>query len=311
MVFVAALVIGLILYSQDHLRSLNPKPKKNNSRNTIQPQPYDFSKLTGRILFQSDRDGDDEIYVMNPDGTEIIQLTHNRAFDGYPVWSLDGKRIVFESNRDGRFQIYIMDKDGNNTAKITNNRHNNRYPCWSPDGKWIAYQSQRENRLQIYAINMSKKKERVLTDSWYRSGLPNWSPDGKKIAFTANKMLGWGVYLMDRDGSNIQALDTKGGACRPHWSKDGKLIAYVSQKADKKGDIWIMNPDGSGKRRLTTDSEKYDYYPSWSRDGNWIVYANTLHKEKGNWEIRIVNAVSGESKQITDNPAQDRFPDWY
>ncbi len=116
-------------------------------------------------------------------------------------------------------------------------------------------------------MDLETKKESALTHSWYKSGLPNWSSDGKKVAFTANKLFGWGVYIMDRDGSNIRALDTKGGSCRPHWSKDGKRIAYVSQEADKKGDIWLINPDGSEKKRLTTDSVNYDYYPSWSRDG--------------------------------------------
>jgi Tol biopolymer transport system component len=269
-----------------------------------------FSDLSGKIVFQSNRDGDEEIYTMNPKGEELVQLTSNKASDGYPVWSWDGIRIAFESNRDGSFQIYTMDREGKSQVKITGGPFENRYPAWSPDGKAIAYQSKRKGREQIVVMELEHKKEKTLTDAWFKCGLPNWSPDGKTIAFTANKLLGWGVYIMQKDGSNIVALDTEGGSCRPKWSKDGTMIAYVSQKADKKGDIWIMGRGGSGKKRLTTDSDNFDYYPSWSSDGNWIVYANTSHKEKGNWEIRIINVASGESRQITNHPAQDVFPDW-
>ncbi|MGB7297589.1 MAG: hypothetical protein WBC70_18585 [Candidatus Aminicenantales bacterium] len=308
----ASLILCLIIFSLLYLRTrsadVGAEPEKDNR---VQPAGTPaFPVLNGKIVFQSDRDGDEEIYVMDPQGDTIEQLTDNSAADEYPVWSKDGKKICFESDRDGTYQIFIMDKDGKNQVQVTTGRYENRYPTWSPDGKKIAYQSKRPNVEQIYELDLESKIESALTNAWYRSALPHWSPDGKKIAFTVNKLLGWGVYIMDGDGSNIKALDTKGGACRPHWSKDGKKIAYVSGKADNKGDIWIMNPDGSEKKRLTTDSQNYDYYPSWSADGKWIVYANTSHKQKGNWEIRIINVLTGESKQITDHPAQDHFPDW-
>ncbi|HEA65632.1 MAG TPA: hypothetical protein ENI07_02245 [Desulfobacterales bacterium] len=296
-------------YLNDQKKNVAANDKNDKTDKAIQKEMV--FEPEGRITFQSDRDGDADIYIMDPQGKGIIKLTDNNAFDGYPKWSRDGKKISFESNRSGSFQIYIMDSNGKNQKKVTDGRFNNRYPNLSPDGKKVAYQSRRKNGEQIYVMDLETKKESALTNSWYKSGLPNWSSDGKKVAFTANKLFGWGVYIMDRDGSNIRALDTKGGSCRPHWSKDGKRIAYVSQEADKKGDIWLINPDGSEKKRLTTDSVNYDYYPSWSRDGKWIVYANTSHKKKGNWEIRIINVINGQSKQITHHPAQDKFPDWY
>ncbi|MEW5910779.1 MAG: DUF5050 domain-containing protein, partial [Thermodesulfobacteriota bacterium] len=268
-------------------------------------------ELTGKIVFQSNRDGDEEIYVMNPKGEEVTQLTSNTAFDGYPVWSADGTKIAFESNRDGSFKIYIMNSDGSNQEKITGGLFENRYPAWSPDGKMLLYQSERKNGMQIYAINLENRSERPITNSWYKSGLPSWSWDGKTIAFTANKLLGWGVYVMEKDGSGVRALDTEGGSCRPRWSRDSSMIAYVSQKGDNKGDIWTMRRNGEGKSRLTSDSQTYDYFPSWNSDGKHIVYSSTLDKEKGNWEIRIINVLTGESRQITRHPSQDLYPDWH
>ena len=302
----------IVIWTWHFHGKMNGKNLISQSNETMAAdQKLRATKLLGRIVFQSNRDGNEDIYVMNTDGGGQEKLTDNNAFDGYPVWSPDGRKICFESNRDGIFQIFIMDHDGKNQIKVTDGRFDNRYPAWSPDGKMIAYQSKRKKGLQVYVIDLEKKKETMVTDAWYRSGLPNWSPDGKKIAFTANKLLGWGVYVMNRDGSDIRALSTKGGSCRPNWSPDGRKIAYVSQEADKKGDIWVMNQDGSEKRRLTTDSENYDYYPSWSPDGKWIVYANTSHKQKGNWEIRIINVKSGDSIKITNSSAQEKFPGWH
>jgi len=271
--------IALVWYFKDEKKDLNAQPKE--SKELEIGQKIKFTQLQGKIIFQSDRDGDPEIYLMNPQGQGLIKLTDNNVFDGYPVWSHDGSKIAFESNRDGNFQIYIMDRDGKNQVKITHGSFDNRGPSWSPDGKKIAYQSKRNSGLEIYVMDLEKKKEMMLTDAWHRSALPNWSPDGKKITFTANKLHYWGVYVMNRNGSNIQALDTKGGSCRSHWSPDGRKIAYVSQKADKKGDIWIVNQDGSNKHRLTTDSHNYDYYPSWSQMVNGLFMLILLTNGKG------------------------------
>ncbi len=302
-VALAAVWIG---YSRNRSDDVAAAPEKRGATTTP-----DFSRATGKIVFQTDRDGNNEIYVINPDGTGLLRLTRNASYDGYPAWSPDGTKIAFESNRGGFFQIYVMGSDGANPVRITEGPFENRFPSWSPDGKHVAYQSKRDNGLQIYAMDIESKKERSVTRTWHKSGLPSWAPDGRSIAFTANKLLGWGVYIMGHDGSNIQALDTEGGSCRPKWKKDGSKIAYVSQKADNKGDVWVMKRDGSDKKRLTTDSANYDYFPSWSSDGQWIVYSKTSHKERGNWELWIIHVETGASKQITNHPAQDMYPDWH
>ncbi|MCG8404672.1 MAG: hypothetical protein MI923_05685, partial [Phycisphaerales bacterium] len=66
-----------------------------------------------------DRDGDHEIYVMNVDGTDPINLTNNAASDGSPVFSPDGSKIAFHSDRDGNFEIYVMNADGTDPSRLT------------------------------------------------------------------------------------------------------------------------------------------------------------------------------------------------
>ena len=72
-----------------------------------------------RIAFESFRDRNHEIYVMNADGSDVIQLTDNRGFDRSPAWSPDGSRIAFDSDRDGNDEIYVMNADGSGQTNLT------------------------------------------------------------------------------------------------------------------------------------------------------------------------------------------------
>ena len=78
----------------------------------VPPAGAAFPGANGKIVFTSDRDGNSEIYVMNPDGSGQTRLTNNGAIDADPVWSPDGTKIAFWSERDGPAEIYVMNADG-------------------------------------------------------------------------------------------------------------------------------------------------------------------------------------------------------
>ena len=103
--------------------------------------PLPLSAAGGRIAFQSDRDGNAEVYVMNADGSDPLNLTRNPAEDWYPAWSPDCRRIVFMSNRDGNFEIYTMRSDGSEVRRLTADTAMDERPAWSPDGRKIAFGS--------------------------------------------------------------------------------------------------------------------------------------------------------------------------
>jgi len=106
-----------------------------------------------RIAFDSYRDGQQRIYVMNPDGTGVTRLTNGRL-DHKPAWSPDGKRIAFTSFRDGNYEIYVMNADGSNPVRLTNNTQPDTNAVWSPDGKRIAYCHYTEGiRYRIYVMS--------------------------------------------------------------------------------------------------------------------------------------------------------------
>lgn len=86
-----------------------------------------------RIAFQSDRDGNYEIYVMDADGKNQRRLTNNLSYDEFPSWSSDGRSIVFQSNRDRNYEVYVMDANGKNQRKLTNNPADDSVPRWFDD----------------------------------------------------------------------------------------------------------------------------------------------------------------------------------
>jgi len=109
-----------------------------------------------KIAFQSSRDGNPEIYVMNADGSNSTRLTENRANDEFPVWSPDGSKIAFISNRDGQQDIYIMNADGSNVTRLTDNSIREISLSWSPDGTKIAFcgYPPDESEPNIYVVNV-------------------------------------------------------------------------------------------------------------------------------------------------------------
>ncbi len=280
-----------------------PTPTDTPTPTTIPPTATPIPPaVEGRIAFYSNRDGNDEIYVMNTDGTGQIRLTNNPASERMPSWSSDGERIAFESNRDGNDEIYVMNIDSTSQTRLTNNPTNDWAPVWSPDSQCIAFISDRYGDLEIYVMNTDGSGMTYLTDNHADDWLPSWSPDGTRIVFQSDRDGNHEIYVMNADGSEQTRLtNSPGWDEAPSWSPDGTRIAFVSNRDDNH-EIYVMNADGSGQTRLT-NNPAYDRFPSWSPDGGRIAFESD---RDGNYEIYVMNADGSSQTNLTNNPADDR-----
>jgi len=136
-----------------------------------------------QIVFQSDRDGSYQVYVMDTDGDNLRRLTNNSGSDLGPKWSPDGQNIVFThselkgANWRESCDIYVMDANGDNLRRLTNNPGTDEIPAWSPDGQRIAFSSMRDGNNEIYVMDADGNNQRNLTNNPAIEWEPDWSPD--------------------------------------------------------------------------------------------------------------------------------------
>ena len=157
-----------------------------------------WSPDSRRIVFQSDRDGDMNIYVMDADGSNVTHLTEDPANDERATWSPDGRHILFASDREGNSEIYVMDADGGGVKNLTNHAANDVLPTWSPDGSQIAFSSDRDGNLEIYVINSNGIGARRLTKHPARDLAMDWSPP--EVALSDEPGFGPPFCARDTDG---------------------------------------------------------------------------------------------------------------
>jgi TolB protein len=162
-----------------------------------------------KLAFESYARGDLDIWTMNADGTQLVDLTDNeKMYDYGPAWSPDGKWIAFTSWRTGAQQIFIVSADcvRNCTAiNLSQNKFDDQEPAWSPDGKKLAFVSDRDGQRAIYVADFAptaaglKNIKRLTFSGW--DDQPAWSPDGQWIAFVSARPKHSPIYIVAADGS--------------------------------------------------------------------------------------------------------------
>ena len=134
-----------------------------------------FAADGNSVLFESNRDGDFDLYRLDLQTMEVVQLVNEEGRDWAVKESLDGQQIVFTSNRDGDYEIYLMDLAGGSARPLTENDAEDHYPHWSPDGKQILFDSDRDGDREIYVMNADGSDQRRLTTSAGKDVDPHWA----------------------------------------------------------------------------------------------------------------------------------------
>lgn len=258
---------------------------------------------TAKIVFAKSLLGENrDIYLMNPDGSEQVNLTNHRSDDISPVWSPTGEYILFASDREhkvwGTWDLYLMDADGSNIRKVFDKSAKRNRAVWSPDGAQIAYDYGEigNNFLYIGAID-GKNEERVAIGS-----SPMWSPDGTEIVFQSGALDQPRRFSLLRVQSKKQTffpfpkepMWVRGFA----WSPNGNRAAFSWYIDDlRKESIYVVNRDGMGLREIVGDPERSSTHPLWSPRGDVLLY-HQLDKEN-NLQIFKIALRGGQSEQVT------------
>ncbi len=284
---------------------------------TPTPTPTTPPPVGPVIAFTSERSGNNDVYLMNADGSNVRQLTNHGAKDEDPAPSPNGAQIAFTTYRDGNWEIYVMNADGSNQRNLSRHGGDDYAASWSPNGQQITFYSTRDNVRQIYVMNADGSNQRRIsspdnggnTDDW----APVWSPNGSVIAYQGIPHRNSGgdgtadIFLIDPNGGSKRNLTQGSGADEesPAWSPNGNQILYQSNR-NGNYDIWIMNADGSGQRTLTSGPGE-DEYPAWSRDGRFILFQSN---RDGDVDLYVMNADGSNIRRVTFGGGEDEYADW-
>jgi Tol biopolymer transport system component len=257
------------------------------------------------IVFMSDFGGEDfELFVVEPSGENLTQLTDNDAQDFAPTWSPDGKMIAFHSDRDGNDELYVMNADGTNVIRLSADLASDTFPVWSPDGARIAFVSTRGGKADMWTVDIATAALTPLTDDTDDPANPDWSPDGTRIAFTAFRPdQGTGSVRVLPVETGVSAPITVDGAFYPDWSPDGLTIAFAAPGDGL--DIFLAQADGSNPTPLNSNPEQ-QHSPSFSPDGTQLVYVQSSGTSSDLW---VMNTDGTAATQITQgmNPLMPRW----
>lgn len=313
--------------------SLPPTDKKDNQGGSFSNPVW--SPSGDKIAFIYSQANNQEVYIVNADGSNPVNVSKSNKRDENPVWSPDGNYLAFVTARNGWSDICTVTKSGQNLKCLTEKEKkdgkkgwDDTYPVWSPDGSMIAYCSYRYPRgnaapeygetssqsitPQIWFMNSDgsnprmflesipmkdkDKQERMHNDSCY----PNFSANGRSLAFSSAGDL----YVVDLRTGGIKNI-TEGlingnmvDDTMPVWSPRGNRLAFIGRYEANESELYTISGAGKQVRRIT-DNLYEDFLPKWSPDGKSLIYSGFV---RGRFpELFIADPMSPDKTQVTDN----------
>lgn len=190
------------------------------------------------------------VFLMNPDGSGVTQLTFSGCGNSQPDWSPDGSKLAYVSCDTGTNQVYVINVDGSGSTNLSKNRAFDSDPAWSPDGSRIAYVSYRNDNADIYLMNAdgSNQTRLTMTDG-VSEWSPDWSPDGQRLIYDSFRSGNSDLFIINADGSGETNLTNSSTTeFFPSWSPDGWWIVFCG--VDGTMGIEMIKINGNSRSRL-------------------------------------------------------------
>ena len=258
---------------------------------------------SGSILFTSDRQGDLEVYTIDPETGVEQALTNSLPDEHAPVLSPDGAMAAFLSRPEDGMVLEVMLVDGTGRRRLGQPAERIDSYRWSPDATRIAYVSQDADDSFLYVIDADGGAPMLLTTVPV-DHVGGWSPKGDAVVFAVSSPGNQGIWVRNPDGVNELRL-TEQDDYQPVWSPDLKRIAFLSRR-DGNPELYVMLADGSEQTRLTNTTEP-EYQVSWSPNGRRILFVS---ERDGNPEIYVTDVKGDNVRRLTTNNVRDDEPVW-
>ena len=276
---------------------------KDDIQNTG-PRETDIEYINKKIVFVSNKNGNEDIFSMDLDGSGLNQLTESTDKDAYPSVSTDGKKIAYTSDINGYWQIMVMDWDGRNKIQLTDDPVRSGYPTWSFDGRYIFYEVYKDGDWEIYRMNSDGSSRKRLT---FNASAHDWHPFAHpyqyKVIYESGSVGHEGIYIMDNDGNNIEMISEGNARKRvPCMSVDGEYIVFMGYEENLEF-VYIMDGNGENIRRIS--DRRKSGHPFISPDNSIIAFESSVD---GQNEIFIINLDGSGEIRLTDIPGDDWDP---
>lgn len=258
--------------------------------------------VKGKIVFQSNRDGNFEIYAMDGDGTRQQRLTNSPSNDITPRWSPDGASIAFASDRSGAWEIYTMRADGSGLAQLTSNAGTNTAPSWTKDGQKIVFISTRDiNSGEAYRMNADGGGvERLTKDSTAKDGVLQ-THDGKSLILSLMMHGRHKIGIASLAGTATKIVGSgDANSMSPSLSADGSTIAFTD---DRTGTFQLYTMDlAAAEPVMAVKSSEPQYTPAWSGNSREIIVS-----KKGG--LYLLSLKEGTERMLSFKGDSD--PHWH
>jgi TolB protein len=257
------------------------------TNNSFDNSSASYNKVGGKIIFESNRDGNWQIYIMEARGKRQKRLIKSTANDRRPTWHPYKNIVLFESDRSGINELYTLDMKTKIISKIPISLTGNKsFGQFAPNGVEIMFSLEdTKEDFDIYITHSKGRKPKKIVNDSYFNKYPRYSPRGDNIVYSSNKNNEREtdvIYLYNIITEERKRLSYfKDHSFNPVWSYDGRMIVYAASIKDEKSEIYTMRSDGVDKRRITFNNTE-DLLPSWSPNRTNLLVTRLIN---GNYHI--------------------------